>query len=76
MNLALNFIDIYIEGQQGVAALQRGNYSQFGIMIGKITSDVFIKNPMDKDWTFNNSQVFMQEFNKNGYPGRDYLEVR
>ncbi|TNV76316.1 hypothetical protein FGO68_gene793 [Halteria grandinella] len=76
MNLALNFIDIYIEAGNGIEAMQTGNYSEFGIQMGKITSDLFVKNPMTKDWTFNNSEVFMQEFNKNGYPGKDYLGVR
>lgn len=76
INLALNSIDIYLEAKTGIGALQLGNYSEFGIQVGKITSDVFLKNPLTKDWTFNNSEVFMREFNTNGYPGKDYLGIR
>ena len=63
LNVVLNFIDIYLEAQNGIKALQNDDYGTFGIEIGKITSDVFLKNPLTLDWTFNNSEVFKVQGN-------------
>ena len=45
LNLLFNFADILNEFSVAMKALDNHDYSQFGIMIGKITSDVFVKNP-------------------------------
>ena len=61
LNLAFNFIDIYLEMVDSKQALAAGDYGRFGENIGKITSDVLVKSPLDSDWRFNNSNVFMAD---------------
>ena len=59
LNVLLNFIDIYLEAVHAMSDLQKGDYNSLGVYTGKIVADVFLKNPLTKDWTFNNSEVFM-----------------
>ncbi len=77
LNLLLNFIDIYLEGVDGVKCLKKGDYGCFGTNIGKIISDVFIKNPLTNDWTVNNSEVFVREgvSEKGPTPLGDFISV-
>ena len=61
LNVFFNFIDIYLELQDGKDALVSGDYKRFGEDIGKITSDIFVKSPINEAWRFNNSAVFMAD---------------
>ena len=62
-----------MEAVEGVSALQAGNYTKFGVDVGKIVSDVFIKSPLSSDWTYNNSEVFQMQLAQKGVPNFDYL---
>ena len=72
LNTFINFIDIYNVGLKGVTSLQQGDYSDFGISAGTIASDMFLKNPLSSDWTFNNSAVFQEQLSQ-GLPPQDYI---
>ena len=56
VNTIFNFADILIETETASDALGRGDYLQFGKGIGKLASDLFIKNPINTfGWRFKNS---------------------
>ena len=61
LNMFFNYIDIYLESLEAMRCLKVGEYACFGTNIGKIISDVFLKNPLTSDWTLNNSEVFTRE---------------
>ena len=56
-NVIFNFIDVYMEIQQGNTALVSGDYVDFGRQVGKIVSDIFLKNPSSSDWSRHNSEI-------------------
>ncbi|CDW91367.1 UNKNOWN [Stylonychia lemnae] len=59
LNVLFNMGDIISEVKQSSVALSQNDYKTFGHMIGKIVSDIFIKNPLDVAWNLNNSDIFM-----------------
>jgi hypothetical protein len=59
VNIAFNFIDIWLELENSYLSLDSSSYENFGISVGKIISNVFIKNPMDISWTKQNSDIIM-----------------
>lgn len=56
-NLFFNFIDIYTEISNSNTALVTDNYLTFGQQVGKIVSDIFLKNPSSDDWSRHNSEI-------------------
>jgi hypothetical protein len=56
-NILFNTVDIYLELVDGAESLAIDDYENFGANIGKIVSDIFIKNPIDFAWQKNNSNV-------------------
>eukprot|EP00347_Sterkiella_histriomuscorum_P003395 403364461 len=60
-NLLWNFADIVLELQDMNDAIKVKDYNRFGENLGKITSDLFVKNPTDVFWNVNNSNVYMAE---------------
>ncbi len=61
LNLLFNAADILLEILDAYLGLSSGDYSLFGVAIGKILSDLFIKNPLDPDWQTHNSQILSQD---------------
>ena len=58
LNVFMNFAEIYNQLNKSSSALSSGKYETFGVAVGKLTSDILIKNPFSKDWTLNNSDIF------------------
>lgn len=59
LNLFWNYADIVLEVQDANDAIKEKDYNRFGANLGKIVSDVFVKNPTEYAWNFNNSEVMM-----------------
>lgn len=59
LNLFWNFADIALEVNDLNDALKKKDYYRFGQNIGKIASDLFVKNPTDVAWNVNNSDVML-----------------
>ena len=72
LNTFINFAEIYHQGVKGIKALQIGNYTTFGESVGKITSDVFLKNPLYNSWSYNNSDIFTAQLDSS-LPSNDFL---
>ena len=73
LNTFINFAEIYNQGVKGIKGLQVGNYTTFGQSVGKITSDVFLKNPFYNSWSFNNSDIFTAQLDSSP-PSNDYIQ--
>ncbi len=43
------------------ATLTQGDYPAFGSWIGKLTSDIFVKNPLTPGWQRHNSEVMRDD---------------
>jgi hypothetical protein len=56
-NLMWNFADIYLEVKDQDVALGANDFERFGKNIGKMVSDIFIKNPADVAYQRSNSEV-------------------
>lgn len=59
LNLFWNYADIVVEMQDANDAIKKKDYYRFGTNIGKIASDVFVKNPTEYAWNYNNSDIMM-----------------
>ena len=53
----LNLPDILLEVSSAQTALTQGDYPAFGTWLGKLTSDVLVKNPLTPGWQRHNSEV-------------------
>lgn len=53
-----NSADIYLEIKDSAKAMGDKDFLKFGEVVGKIVSDVVVKNPTDFSWNLNNSDVF------------------
>ena len=53
----LNLPDILLEVSSAHTALTQGDYPAFGTWLGKLTSDVLVKNPLTPGWQRHNSEV-------------------
>ena len=53
----LNLPDILLEVSSANTALTQGDYPAFGTWLGKLTSDVLVKNPLTPGWQRHNSEV-------------------
>ena len=61
LNLLLNLPDILIEVSSANTALSQGDYPAFGSWIGKLTSDILVKNPLTPGWQRHNSEVMKND---------------
>jgi len=53
----LNLPDILLEVSSANTALTQGDYPAFGTWLGKLTSDILVKNPLTPGWQRHNSEV-------------------
>ena len=59
--MLFNAADIFIELERLYAYWKVSDYSNVGVYLGKIGSDLFLKSPFRNSWSFRNSEIIPYE---------------
>mmetsp|Transcript_18279 Transcript_18279/g.17404 ORF Transcript_18279/g.17404 Transcript_18279/m.17404 type:complete len:107 (-) Transcript_18279:209-529(-) len=62
-NLLFNIYDFYLIVMDMYLSLYYDDFNRIGEDMGRMISDIFLKNPSSYDWSFTNSLVYKNELN-------------